>query len=459
MTDAARHPAGPPDAAEPREANGFLAGLSVYLRPRVIAILLLGFSSGLPLALSGSTLLIWMREAGVDLTTIGLFALVGTPYAIKFLWAPVIDALPVPLLSRWLGRRRGWMVFAQLLLAGAICLLASVDPRAAPWLVALAALLVAAASATQDIVIDAYRVERLDISEQAAGMAAYVFAYRVGMLVSTAGALFLVTFIQDGFGLDAATAWRWGYLAMAACVGIGLVTTLCSGEPAPPAGREAALEAAEPPVKRVVRAAISAFTEFLGQPLAIAILAFVVLYKFCDAFAGAMTAPFVIDLGFTRTDYATIVKGLGLGATLVGGIVGGMAARALPLSTMLWIGAILQGGSNLAFAWLATQGQDYTALSIAIVAENFTGAIGTVIFVAYISSLCRNPLHTATQYALLTALAATGRTYLSASAGYVATELGWFWFFAGSLIAAVPSLVLLAYLQARGHFRTLGASG
>ncbi len=459
MTDTPRSSGPAPGDAAP--GGGLLAGLSVYLRPRVVAILLLGFSSGLPLALSGSTLLIWMREAGVDLTTIGLFALVGTPYAIKFLWAPVVDALPVPLLTRWLGRRRGWLVFAQLLLAGAICLLASVDPRSAPGLVALAALLVAAASATQDIVIDAYRIERLDASEQAAGMAAYVFAYRIGMLVSTAGALFLVTGIQEGFGLDPAAAWRWGYLAMAGCVGIGLVTALCSGEPAPPAGREAEAEAAEPPVKRVLHAAISAFTEFLGQPLAIVILAFVVLYKFCDAFAGAMTAPFVIDLGFTRTDYAAIVKGLGLGATLVGGIVGGMAARTLPLATMLWIGAILQSGSNLAFAWLATRGHDYGALSLAIVAENFTGAIGTVIFVAYLSTLCRNPLHTATQYALLTALAATGRTYLSASAGYVATELGWFWFFAGSLLTAVPSLMLLAFLQAKGHFRELavGANG
>ncbi|MBS7539552.1 AmpG family muropeptide MFS transporter [Ancylobacter lacus] len=451
MTDTTRSSGPAPGDAAP--GGGLLAGLAVYLRPRVLAILLLGFSSGLPLALTSSTFLIWMREAGVDLTTIGLFALVGTPYAIKFLWAPVVDALPVPLLTRWLGRRRGWLVFAQLLLAGAICLLASVDPRATPGLVALAALLVAAASATQDIVIDAYRIERLDASEQAAGQAAYVFAYRMGMLVSTAGALFLVSGLQEGFGLDAASAWRWGYLAMAGCIGLGIVTALCSGEPALPAGREAA----EAPMKRMLHTAISAFTEFLGQRQAIAILAFVVLYKFCDAFAGAMTAPFVIDLGFTRTDYAAIVKGLGLGATLVGGIVGGMAARAVPLVTMLWIGAILQSGSNLAFAWLATRGHDYGALSIAIVAENFTGAIGTVIFVAYLSALCRNPLHTATQYALLTALAATGRTYLSASAGYVATELGWFWFFAGSLLTAVPSLLLLAVLQAKGHFRALAA--
>lgn len=442
-------------AAAPVEA-GLLAGLAVYLRPRVLAVMLLGFSSGLPLALSGSTLLIWMREAGVDLTTIGLFALVGTPYAIKFLWAPVVDAIRIPVLSRLLGRRRGWLVFAQLLLAGAIMLLALVDPMKAPWLVAAAALLVATASATQDIVIDAYRVERLEPSEQAAGMGAYVAAYRVGMLVSTAGALFLVSFIETHWSLTPAEAWRWGYLAMAGCVGIGLVTALVSGEPEAPEGRDAEAEAREPALRRVWRAAAGAFSEFLTRPLVVAVLAFVVLYKFCDAFAGTMTAPFIIDLGFTRTDYATIVKGLGLGATLVGGLVGGMAARALPLPTMLWIGAILQALSNLAFAWLASRGTDYTALSLAIVAENFTGAIGTVIFVAYLSGLCRNPLHTATQYALLTALAATGRTYLSAGAGYVAAELGWPLFFIGSTVAAIPSLLLLAYLQARGHFREEG---
>jgi MFS transporter, PAT family, beta-lactamase induction signal transducer AmpG len=185
--------------------------LTVYLRPRVLIVLFLGFSAGLPLALSGSTLLIWMTEAGVNLKTIGLFALVGTPYTIKFLWAPVVDALNVPVLGRLLGRRRGWLLFAQLLLMAAILFLAVQDPVAAPWWVALGALLVAAASATQDIVIDAYRVERLDPDEQAAGMGAYVAAYRIGMLVATAGALYIVTAIETWFGLPLKEAWRWGF--------------------------------------------------------------------------------------------------------------------------------------------------------------------------------------------------------------------------------------------------------
>src|SRR5215212_3142329 len=215
--------------APPARAS-FTDALAVYLKPRVLIVLFLGFSAGLPLALSGSTLLVWMREAGVDLGTIGLFALVGTPYTIKFLWAPVVDALDAPVLSSLLGRRRGWLVFAQLLLIISIAFLAFCDPAASPWLIALAALLVATASATQDIVIDAFRVESLPESEQAAGMASYVAAYRVGMLASTAGALFLVSGFE-GLGLGKNAAWTAGYLTMAALVVAGIVTALIATEP------------------------------------------------------------------------------------------------------------------------------------------------------------------------------------------------------------------------------------
>src|SRR6201991_2257116 len=205
--------------------------MAVYLQPRVLIVLFLGFSSGLPLAISGSTLLVWMREASVDLGTIGLFALVGTPYTLKFLWAPLVDALHVPMLTRAFGRRRGWLVFSQLLLIGAILLLAMADPARSPWFVALAALLVAAASAAQDIVVDAFRVESLPESEQAAGMASYVAAYRIGMLISTAGALFLVSAFE-GTGIARSSAWMWGYVVMAAMVLIGTVTALAATEPA-----------------------------------------------------------------------------------------------------------------------------------------------------------------------------------------------------------------------------------
>jgi PAT family beta-lactamase induction signal transducer AmpG len=434
-------------------AAAFREALAVYLQPRVLIVLFLGFSSGLPLALSGSTLLIWMREANVDLTTIGLFALVGTPYTIKFIWAPVVDALHVPLLNKYFGRRRGWLLLSQFALMLAIGLLALTDPSVSPLAVAVAALLVATASATQDIVVDAFRVESLPENEQAAGMASYVAAYRIGMLISTAGALFLVSGVE-GLGYAKAAAWQWGYIIMALLVVVGMITTLLATEPA--SSRRADAETSrETPLQRLSQAALGAFVEFRSRKDAWAALAFVVLFKFTDAFSGVMTGPFVIDLGFSRNDYAGIVKGVGLAATLIGGFAGGFVARAFPLAPSLWIGGTLQAVANLSFSWLALVGVNEWALAAAITAENFTSAIGTVIFVAYLSALCRNPLHTATQYALLTALAAVGRTYLSATAGYVAQATGWPGFFMICMLVAIPSLALLLWLQRRGHFAEL----
>jgi PAT family beta-lactamase induction signal transducer AmpG len=445
-----------PDATSPAAtaapAPSWRDSLAVYLQPRVLIVLFLGFSSGLPLALSGSTLLVWMAEAGVDLGTIGLFALVGTPYTLKFLWAPLVDALHVPFFTRALGRRRGWLVFSQALLIGAILLLALTDPARSPLFVALGALLVATMSSTQDIVVDAFRVESLPESEQAAGMAAYVAAYRIGMLISTAGALFIVT----GFEaiVPRGAAWMWGYVVMAALVLIGTVTALAATEPAQSERAEAAARG-EDALTRVFHAALGAFSEFLRRKEAWVVLAFVVLFKFTDAFSGNMTVPFVIDIGFTRNDYAVIVKGVGIVATLAGGFAGGFVARRYSLATSLWIGGIVQAMSNLSFSWLALVGVNEWALTLAITSDNFCNAIGTVIFVAYLSALCQNPLHTATQYALLTALAAVGRTYLSSGAGYLAKATGWPMFFAISVLVAIPSLMLLAYLQRRGHFETL----
>ncbi|MGE5163517.1 MAG: AmpG family muropeptide MFS transporter [Sphingobacteriales bacterium] len=439
-----------PDA-QPRPS--WFDALAVYFKPRVLIVMFLGFSSGLPLALSGTTLLVWMRESGVDLGTIGLFALVGTPYTVKFLWAPLTDAVDIPILSRLLGRRRGWLVFTQILLMAAIVFLGSCNPSATPALVALGALLVATASATQDIVVDAFRVESLPENEQAAGMASYVAAYRIGMLISTAGALFLVSAIEAS-GFDKQAAWQWGYVAMAALVLVGTATALVATEPERSAQAEKA-HAGQKPYARIAEAAVGAFRDFLGHELALVMLAFVVLFKFTDALSGAMTAPFVIDLGFTRNEYAAIVKGLGLAALLLGGFAGGFIARTLPLTTSLWIGCILQSVANLAFSGLALTGTNTTMLAVAITVENFTSAIGTVMFVAYLSALCQNPLHTATQYALLTALAAVGRTYLSSGAGFIAESTGWAWFFVICMLAGVPSLVLLGWLQQRGHFARL----
>ena len=425
--------------------------LAVYLKPRVLIVILLGFSSGLPLALSGATLAIWMTESGVNLRTIGLYALVGLPYTLKFLWAPLVDALDIPILSRALGRRRGWLVFSQLLLAAAIMFLAFQDPSRVLWPVALGAVLVATASATQDIVIDAFRVESLETSEQAAGMAGYVAAYRIGMLASGAGVLTLTWWLEQ-IGVPRETVWMWGYIAAAALVSVGIFASMMATEPAAPAD---VVDKTRDPFSRVLLTAFGAFREFLTRPEAIVILLFVVLFKFCDAFAGVLTAPFIIDIGFDKATYAAVVKGVGLAAALAGGFAGGLVARALPLSTSLWIGGILQTLSNLAFAWLSLIGTSVPALTAAVIFENFTGAIGTVIFVAYLSALCGVRAHTATQFALLTALAAVGRTTLSSGGGFVAESTGWFWFFVISSLVAIPSFILLAWLQMRGHFREL----
>lgn len=444
----------PADAQQSR-TSAFLDAVTVYFRPRVLVVLLLGFSAGLPLALSGETLTVWMVDRGVDLGTIGLFALVGLPYTIKFLWAPVVDALDVPWLTRRLGRRRGWLVASQLLLMGAILFLGTRDPVAAPLGVALGALLVAFASATQDILIDAYRVESLPTEEQAAGMAGYVAAYRIGMLVSGAGVIKLTAWLE-GQGLSKLAVWPIAYAVAAALVVIGLLAVLIGREPA---ARGAAPDhrAKTDAPRRVFHAAKGAFQDFLSRDLAIAVLVFIVLYKLCDALAGRMTAPFVLSLGYDKDTYANIVKGVGLGALLIGGFAGGAVARAMPLAAALWLGAVLQMISNLTFVWLYAQPVGVWALTATIIVENFTGAIGTVIFVAYLSALCNSPLHTATQYALLTALASTGRTFLSSGTGYAVNAAGWPLFFIATAATALPALALMVWLQRRGHFAPLDA--
>jgi PAT family beta-lactamase induction signal transducer AmpG len=301
-----------------------LPALAVYLRPRVLIILLLGFSSGLPLALSGETLRVWMADRGVDLGTIGLLTLAGLPYTLKFLWAPVVDAWDVPFLSRRLGRRRGWMVASQLLLMGTIAFLGTRDPLSAPLMVGFAALLVAFASATQDIVVDAFRVQSLPTDEQAAGMASYVAAYRVGMLASGAGVIGLSAWLETQ-GLSKEAIWPIAYAGAALLVLIGLAAALLAREPASAVDDMAAIR--PEPLKRLSDTAKGAFLEFFKRDAALSILMLVVLFKLCDALAGAMTAPFVLSLGYTKAEYAAIVKGVGLAALLAGGAV----ARALPM--------------------------------------------------------------------------------------------------------------------------------
>jgi PAT family beta-lactamase induction signal transducer AmpG len=435
---------------------GWREGLAVYLQPRVLIIMLLGFSGGVPIILVGSTLQAWMKVSGIDIRTIGLFAAVAIPYNIKFLWAPLVDSLGVPLLSRALGRRRGWLMFSQLLLIVAIMLLALCDPAVSPLMVAIAALLVSTSSATQDILIDAFRVESLPENEQAAGMASYVAAYRIGSLVAGAGALFLVAYLQErAFGGPA--AWTVCYIVMAGCILIGIAGTLLAREPEQSrvADKDHAAHAQDAALKRAFATAIDSFRDFLSHHFAWAALAFVTMFKLADALAFSLLTPFVLDLGFSLPQVGTIRNGVGFIAAVLGGFTGGFIARTFSLSTSLWIGAVLQTTMIIAFCGQALVGMNLTMLGITTAIEFFFDSVGTVIFVAYLSALCRNPLYTATQFALLTALAAVGRNVFSLASGYIAYATGWAWFFVICALTGLPALLLLTWLQRAGHFQRL----
>jgi PAT family beta-lactamase induction signal transducer AmpG len=414
--------------------TGWLAAARVYLEPRVLLVMALGFASGLPLLLTLSTLSIWLAEEGVSKTTIGLFALVGTPYTFKFLWAPLIDRVRLPGLTALLGRRRGWGVLIQFLLAGAIVALGATDPSADPWATAFCAVLVAFLSASQDIVLDALRIELLEERQQGAGAAIYVMGYRLGMLAAGAGALFLAE----------ALPWFWVHVAMAALLAVGVVAVLCSPEPADvaaPKGRGFAAWLYE--------AVVAPFADFMRRRGWLAILAFVALYKFGDSLAGVMANPFYLEMGFSKAEIAGVSKIFGLWATLIGGALGGLIVARLGVLPSLFICGLLQMFSNLLFAAQALVGHDLAMLTLVIAVENVAGGMGTAAFVAYLSGLC-NVAYTATQYALFSAFMSFARTVLSSPGGALAEQLGWVWFFGLTTLAAIPGLLLLAWLGARG---------
>ncbi|MGA2088512.1 MAG: AmpG family muropeptide MFS transporter [Stellaceae bacterium] len=406
----------------------WLAALRVYADRRMLAILLMGFSSGLPLALTGATLAIWLKESGVTLTSIGLFAQVGLAYNLKFLWSPAMDRVRVPLLTGILGRRRSWAVTVQAALALALLAMALCDPAINLGRVVLAAAVVAFLSASQDIVIDAYRIELLGEREQGAGAAATQVGYRVGMIASGAGALYLASY----FG------WFWSYAGMSALMLVGIATVLMTREP----------KAVKAPKEKnwFERSVAAPFAEFASRRGWVLILVFVVLYKFGDALAGIMSNPFYIALGFSKIEIANVAKLFGAGASVAGIFLGGLLVYRLGLMRALLACGALQMLSNLMYILQYWAGPDPSVLAMTIAAENVTGGMASAAFVAYLSRLC-NPAFTATQYALLSALAATARTVLASGGGFLADRLGWTAFFAASTLACLPALGLLLYLM------------
>ena len=429
----------------------FLASLAVYADRRIVAIFFLGFSSGLPLALTAGTLAIWLSRAGVDKTTIGLLAAVTLPYTFKFAWAPLIDSLRLPPLTTLLGRRRGWAIATQLALMASILAMASIDPVVTPGLMAVFALLVSFCSASQDVVIDSYRIELLDERKLGAGAAAVVYGYRVGMLASGAGALYLAE------GMD----WGLVYVVMAVLVTVGVATILASPEPrlaeadmaahrdrvaAALAGRVASRGRRAALVAWLYGAVIAPFAEFARRPRWLLVLSFIVFYKLGDSMAGAMTGPFMVELGFSNAEIANVGKIYGFGATLLGLFVGGWLIGARGIMVSLWICGFLQLLSNLVFAIQAEVGHDTAMLAVTVGFENLAGGMGTAAFVAYLSSLC-NIAYTATQYALLSSLMAAGRTALSTPAGWFADMMEWTTFFVLTTACAIPGLLLLLWLS------------
>jgi PAT family beta-lactamase induction signal transducer AmpG len=394
----------------------------------------MGFSSGLPLALSGATLSFWLAKVGVSKTDIGLFALVGLAYNLKFLWSPLFDNVVAPWLGRGLGRRRAWGILTQLGLIAALLAAGASDPSVSPLGTALCAVLVAFFSASQDIVIDAYRVEILEERQQGAGAAVTQYGYRIGMLASGAGALFLSTVLS----------WFWVYAVMAALVGLGVLLFLVSPEPT--RGADTRAPARGTPADRLREAIIEPFADFSRHSGWIVILAFVVLFKLGDALAGNMATPFYVEMGFSAEEIATVTKVFGLAATTLGIFCGGLLVAQMPLPRALLISGVLQLASNWMFALQAMLGHDVAFLTLTIFTENFTGGIGSAAFVAYLSSLCTLK-YTATHYALLSSLATFGRTLLSSPAGWFADRLDWVTFFLATSVAALPGLLLLLYLM------------
>lgn len=396
--------------------------LAVFTSRRIAVTLLLGFSSGLPLPLVTGTLDGWMTRAGVDLRTIGMFSLVGVPYSLKFLWAPLMDRFQLP----FLGRRTGWILIAQIGLVAAIATMGISDPSNAPKLFAILALSVAFLSATQDIVVDAYRAEVLSQKEMGAGAAVAVMGARIALIVSGAVAFILSDHMP----------WGEVYVVIAGCMGVGILATLIAPVPERPMAAPRTLE----------DAFVQPLVTFFKRPGAFEILLFVVFYKLGDAVAGKMTTPFLIKMGFSGTDIGTVNKGFGMVMTIVGALFGGGAIARIGILRALWVFGILQALSNFVFIALAHSGKHYGLLLACIGIENITGGLGTAAFVAFLMSVCDRRF-TATQYALLTSVMALTRTFAGPITGYLAVWLGWSGFFAVSALLAVPGLVILVAMK------------
>jgi PAT family beta-lactamase induction signal transducer AmpG len=454
-------------SAPARPARGpraWLAAIRVYGEPPVLRMLFFGFSAGLPLLLVFGTLSFWLREAGIDRTTIGFVSWVALAYAFKWMWAPLVDAMPLPWLHRALGRRRSWLLAAQCVVAVGLIGMAQTDPaRDLHTLVALA-LLTAFASATQDIALDAYRIESAAVEKQAALAAAYQTGYRIAMIWAGAGALAIAARFDGGTSTYSFTAWSVAYVVMAASMAVGVITTLLAPEPAarvPGAtlAREQATAAriaaqtSSPLMARLLTwlhgAVVSPFADFVRRYRwhAILLLALISTYRISDIVMGVMSNPFYKDMGFTKDEVAAVSKIYGVVMTLTGAFIGGVISLRIGVMKTLFLGATLSPLSILLFAYLATQGHDLTLLVCAISADNLSAGIASSAFIAYLSGLT-NVAYSATQYALFSSVMLLLPKYLAGFSGLAVDTFGYVQFFIGASMLGLPVL-LLVFLAAR----------
>jgi len=390
----------------------------VIFSRRMFVSFLMGFACGLPLLLTSTLLQAWMKKAGIDLTMIGLMALVGLPYTLKFLWAPFLDRFTI----FSMGRRRGWLLLAQIALVFSIAGLGFINPAQNPVVMVLAALLVTFSSASQDIVVDAYRREDLADEELGLGSSFYINGYRIGMLLASGGGLILADYLS----------FKTAYMIMAACMLPAIITTILTPEPSIAAGTP----------KTMREAIVEPLSEYFSRENAVLILAFILLYKIGDTMASAITTPFYLDLGFSMKEIGAIVKVFGLGATISGSLIGGMLMLRMGINRSLWVFGFLQGISVAGFAVLARIGYSLPALSGVIAFENLTGGMGTAAYAAFMGSIT-NKKFTATQYALLSSLMGVPRVLASAPTGFLAKHMGWENFFIFCVFIAIPGMLLL----------------
>ncbi len=414
----------------------WLKAIEIYADKRMLTMMLLGFSSGFPYLLVFGTFSLWLKDAGVSLAAIGLFSLAKAPYSFKWLWSPIVDRIRLPLFCK-LGRRRGWALFAQIWLMVAIWGMAITNPAQNPVNMAIFAFLMVVASATQDIVLDAYRIESFNNREQGAGVAVFVLGYRLGTLFSGAGALFLA----------AVMSWEDVYKIMSLGAVVGIVTILCAKKERQPETEERKEKRNlwERGINFLKKSVIAPLADFMKRPKWLVILLFIFLYRMTDAYMAPMAYPFYDDMGFTKIEIASIIKLFGVVATIAGTLVGGALVNRYGIVRSLMFCGILQGLTNMSFVWQAYVGHDLSVLMVTISLDNIASGMGTAAFVAYLSSLC-NKEYTATQYALLSSFMSLARDVFAATSGFLAAVVSWQTFFWLTSFMVLPSLLLLIYM-------------